>query len=309
MQNSFSFDDTGSGIHRLSGFVIPAWAVTVMIAALVLQHPLFLVGVFLCSIPVALAARVMRRWAQFMKYMGLMFLVIIIINVIVSNQGAHVLWQADVHIPLLGTPVVTFEAIAFGAAMAVRLSAIISAFTLLNMCVHPDELMRAAIKLRLPYRSVLITSLSTRFIPVLMEDARTIADVQQSRGLDFSRGGIVERIRNRGALIFPLLSNSLDRAAQVAEAMESRAYGARVTRTFYRDAGLASRDRAALALVGGALVLAVALWASGVGSYQYYPVLEALALSAQGVGWFLLLVVLLSSVSVVGIVHGGGSVD
>ncbi|MBN1856312.1 MAG: energy-coupling factor transporter transmembrane protein EcfT [Dehalococcoidia bacterium] len=309
MQNSFSFEDTGSGIHRLSAFVIPAWVVTVMTASLVLQHPVFLAGVFLSSIPLAVAARVLRRWAHSMKYMGLMCVAIIIINVIVSNQGAHVLWQSAVHLPLFGTPRVTVEALAFGAAMAVRLSCIISVFTLLNLCVHPDELMRAAIKLRLPYRSVLITSLSTRYIPVLMEDARTISDVQRSRGLDFSRGSLVERIRNRGALILPLLSNSLDRAAQVAEAMESRAYGADVKRTFYRDAQLALRDYLALLLVGCGMVLTIVMGISGVGSYQYYPALGELSLGAQDVGLLLLLVVLLSSVSLAGVIPRGGSLD
>ena len=309
MQNSFSFYDTRSGIHRLSAFVIPAWAMTVMIAALVLQQPLFLVAIFLSTIPVALAARVLRRWSQFMKYIGLMAVAIIVINVIVSNQGAHVLWQSHVTLPLFGTPRVTIEAIVFGAVMSVRLASIISAFTLLNMCVHPDDLTRAAIKLRLPYRSVLIMSLSTRFIPVLMDDARTITDVQRSRGLDFSRGNIVERIRNRGALILPLLSNSLDRATQVAEAMESRAYGANVERTYYRDSRLLSHDYVALSLVGCSMAITLVLWALGVSSYQYYPVLGEVSLSAQSLGLVVLLMALFSSIGVVGIAQGGNSVD
>ena len=183
---------------------------------------------------------------------------------------------------------------AFGCAMALRLAAIVSAFALVNLCVHPDDLMRAAIKLRLPYRSVLVTSLSIRFVPVLMQDARTVSDVQQSRGLSFDSGSMAQRIRNRGALILPLLSNSLDRAVQVAEAMEARAYGAPVRRTFYRDAPVPAGDVAAIVAMWSGLGLLLVSRAWGLGAYQYYPSLGGLYLSPlewviPGVFWAVLL--------------------
>jgi energy-coupling factor transport system permease protein len=161
--------------------------------------------------------------------------------------------------------------------------------------VHPDDLMRAAIKLRLPYRSVLVTSLSIRFVPVLMQDARTIADVQQSRGLSFDSGGIVQRIRNRGALILPLLSNSLDRAVQVAEAMESRAYGASVRRTFYRDLPPVGRDVALTVVLLAGIVLLLASRVAGLGGYEYYPSLGDLSMtSSEWVALGMLCAILLS---------------
>ncbi len=296
MQTSFAFVDTGSGIHRLSAFVMPAWVMAVMAAALVLEHPLFLLGIFLSTIPVALAARVARRWASLMKYAAVMCLAIVAINAIVSNQGSHVLLEAGFRLPLLGTPCITVEAIAFGAAMGVRLCAIISAFALLNMCVHPDDLMGVAIKLRLPYKSVLVTSLSTRFVPVLLADAGTIADVQRSRGLEFDRGGVLERIRSRAALILPLLSNSLDRAVQLAEAMESRAYGASPRRTFYREVPMTPDDVAAIVLVAGAVALVIAVRAVDLASYLYYPSLDSVAMTSQQWGLLALLCALLLSV-------------
>ena len=206
-----------------------------------------------------------------MKFVLWMCVAIVVINVLVNQQGSHVLLQSGFRIPLLGVPRLTAEALAFGGAMALRLAAIISAFALLNLCVHPDDLMRAAIKLRLPYRSVLVTSLSTRFIPVLVADARTISEVQQSRGLSFGSGNLVQRVRNRGALVFPLLSNSLERAVQVAEAMESRAYGASVPRTFYREVPLLREDVAALLLLFGGMAMTVVVRAIGYGAYDYYP--------------------------------------
>lgn len=278
MDATFTYQPTGSRIHRLSPFVMLSWLAVLLTAALVVEHPAWLLGLLLVTVAVAHSARVLRPWAAVMRFMLWMAAAVIIINVLVSNQGSHVLWEAGFRLPLLGAPAVTLEALAFGCAMALRLSAIVSAFTLLNLCVHPDDLMRAAIKLRLPYRSVLVTSLSIRFVPVLMQDARTISDVQQSRGVAFDRGGLVQRIRNRGALILPLLSNSLDRAVQVAEAMEARAYGAPVRRTFYRDVPVTTADIALLVGIWGGAALLLASRVFGIGGFAYYPSIADLSM-------------------------------
>ena len=279
MNLTLAYRPTDSDIHRLNPFVMLAWVTAVLVAAMTVQHPILLLAVFLTTVPVAYAARVGSQWVAMMKYVLWMSAAIVVVNVLVSQQGGHVLLEAGFRLPLFGTPRLTVEALVFGGAMALRLAAIISAFTLLNVCVHPDDLMRAAIKLRLPYRSVLVTSLSTRFIPVLMADARTISDVQRSRGVAFDKGSLLARIRNGGALILPLLSNSLDRAVQIAEAMESRGYGAAVRRTFYRDRPMVAGDVvAAIVLLGGAVLLVVARL-FGAGGYEYYPVLGDLSMT------------------------------
>ena len=275
-----------SGIHRLNPFVMLSWLACVLIMSMVSQHPLWLLGILLSTAVIAVRAGVVRQWKAVMKLVLWMAGAIVLINAIAGNQGSHVLLQAAFRLPLVGSPRLTVEALAFGGAMAVRLAAIISAFALLNLCVHPDDLMRAAIKLRLPYRSVLVTSLSVRFIPVLMQDARTIMDVQRSRGLSFDAGGLAQKIRSRGALILPLLANSLDRAVMVAEAMESRGYGTAVQRTYYRETRLTASDILLMITVWTGFVLVLWSHFAGVGAYTYYPSLSSLSLSPTG--WLML---------------------
>ena len=298
MQATLAYRDTGSALQRLSPFVMLAWTGAMVVASLLLQHPLFLVALAASTVPVVMAARLWRDWLTLMKLAAWLCLAIVLVNVIVSNEGAHVLAEAGFRLPLLGTPRITLEALAFGGAMSMRLLVIVAAFALLNLSVHPDDLMRAVMKLRLPYKSVLVTSLSTRFVPVLLADARTIADVQRSRGLEFDSGGVLERARSRAALILPLLSNSLDRAVQLAEAMESRAYGASPRRTFYRDVPMTHDDVAAIALVAGAVALVIAVRVTGVASYLYYPSLDSIAMTLQQWGLLALLCALLLSVIV-----------
>ena len=278
MNLSLSFSDTGSTLHRLGAPTWLTWTGAVIVAVMVVEHPLLLVSVLVPTVVVPVAASVVHKWWRVMRFAVLMFALIVVINAVVNNEGSHVFWAAGWSLPLIGEPRLTLETIAFGAAMGIRLVAIISAFTLLNLCVHPDDLMQTAIKARLPYRSVLVTSLSTRFIPVLLADANTIMDVQRSRGVDFSAGGVSGRVHSYAALVLPLLSNSLDRAVQVAEALESRGYGAKGKRTFFRERPTTPPDIIAIVALAGAISVAAITRVHGIDAFEYYPTVGAPAI-------------------------------
>src|SRR2546427_9117550 len=59
-----------------------------------------------------------------------------------------------------------------------------------------------------------------------MPDAIQIVDAQQSRGLEVERGNLIRRVRKMVPVLIPLVVNSVIRSGELAEAMESRAYGA-----------------------------------------------------------------------------------
>ncbi|MDG6938731.1 MAG: energy-coupling factor transporter transmembrane protein EcfT, partial [Nitrososphaerota archaeon] len=67
---------------------------------------------------------------------------------------------------------------------------------------------------------------AVRFIPVMMLDTMQIMDAQKSRGLELEKGNLVRRVRNMIPILIPLVVNSVVRSGELAEAMESRAYGA-----------------------------------------------------------------------------------
>jgi len=275
---SLRYKDKGTAIHKLNPFCKLVWVISIFFLALIFNNPLYLLLLFLSTLPLVIAARVWREWTSIMKFAFYLCLAIIIINVLVSSHGSHLLWQAPFRVPLIGAPVLTLESIFFGIGMSLRLLAIISAFAILTFTTHPDDLMLSMIKIKLPYKSVLVTSLSTRFIPTLIDDMECISDVQRSRGLELDRGKLVQRIKNRMAIIIPLLSNSLDRTVQVAEAMESRAFGFGRKRTFYNEIKLSKFDVQILIVGFLPIVLGIFMWWSGQGDYQYYPTLEKISL-------------------------------
>lgn len=287
---SFRYRDKGSVIHKLNPFSKLAWAGGILVLSLILNNPVILCLLFLSTMPVVVAARVWKEWLSFMRFTVYLCLAIIIINALVNSTGTHVLVEAPFRIPVAGTPVITLEAIFFGIAMALRLLAIISAFAIVTFTVHPDDLMLTMIKMKLPYKSVLVTSLSTRFIPTLIDDVERITDVQRARGLELDRGRLPQKIRRRMSIVIALLSNSLDRAIQVAEAMESRAFGTGRGRTSYKEIGLSLTDAITLLFALLPVALGIFMGIAGYGQYEYYPTLGKIGLSIPE--WFMLAILL-----------------
>ncbi len=274
---SYKYTDKGTVIHKLNPWCKLAWIASVFILALLFDNPVYLLLLFLSTLPLVLAARIWKEWASLMKFFLLLCLLIIVINALASNRGSHVLYQVPFAIPLIGAPKITLEAILCGIGNSLRLLAIVSAFTILTFTIHPDDLMLVLMKAKLPYKSVLVTSLSTKFVPALIGDAQCIADVQRSRGLEFDKGSRIQKVKNHMAIAIPLLSNSLDRAVQVAEAMESRAFGSGKNRTFYKELTMSRLDVVTLAFAFSPAVVGIGMRCLGQGGYEYYPVLQEIS--------------------------------
>jgi energy-coupling factor transport system permease protein len=286
MQVSFRYQDKNTVIHRLNPFAKLAWVGSITLLAVIFEHPLFLFFLLLTTLPAVFLAKAWREWVSLIRFVVYMAIVIIVINSLVMYHGTHVLLEFTFEIPTLGQPKITLEAICFGLGMSLRLLAIVSAFTVLNFTVHPDDMMLAMIKLRLPYKSVLATSLATRFVPTLIGDLERITDVQRARGLEMDKGTFRQKLKSRGAVLIPLLANSLDRTVQVAEAMESRAFGAHKKRTYYKEIRLGAYDLVTVAVGALPFFFGLYLRSAGYGGYRYYPSLQKI--DPGQTGWLFL---------------------
>jgi len=279
MMRELRYQDKNTAIHRLNPVVKLAWGGGVVVLSLTFDHLLFIMVLLVAVVILLKSANVWREWTSVLKLSLWLGASIIVINALVSFHGAHVLIVAPFTLPVLGRPVITLEAIAFGAVMAVKLLVIISSFAFINLTVHPDDIMLVLIKMKLPYKSVLVTSLSTRFIPCLIEDVQRINDAYRTRGVLLDTGNWFRRLNNRAGIIIPLLSNSLDRAVQVAEAMEARAFGTGQKRTFYKDIKFSPMDCIILAFALLPLGAGIMMRIFNYGGYEYYPSLQVIDFS------------------------------
>ena len=118
-------------------------------------------------------------------------------------------------VPLLGHTDITLEATAYGAILGLRAIALILCGLLYTLAVDPDEVLR--LFRRVSFRSALSATLATRMVPILVRDGRRLAEAQRCRP-----GPPPSRL----TLMRAACTGVLDRALDVAAALEVRGYGA-----------------------------------------------------------------------------------
>lgn len=154
------------------------------------------------------------------------------------------------------------------AYFSARLLLFVSIVFLVTLTSSPSELAEAVAKLFRPLRRIglpaddlgLILFIAIRFIPVLHEEFLAIRNAQAIRGVDFS-GSFVSRIRKAAAIVVPVLISAINRADELALAMESRGYRSGGQRTFYSKKMFDSQ--AWVFAIGSTLALVAAYYATG----------------------------------------------
>ncbi len=103
----------------------------------------------------------------------------------------------------------------------------------------------------------MLISLTLRFIPTLMIEAKKIMNAQASRGVDFSEGSLKDKANQIIALLIPMFVISFKRAEDLSNAMEARGYIVGAKRTKIDELKLRWRDY--LAIVVMILLLAAVI--------------------------------------------------
>lgn len=173
-------------------------------------------------------------------------LAVVLVTPFVETIGSHSLWTGPT-VPVLGQLDVTSEELRNGIFQGLRLTAVALAFAAYALLLDHDRLVSGT---RFARRSVLAVALATRLVPTLERDAAGLVEALRGRGVQ------VSGVRGRARLLSPLLAGSLERALNLAEAMEARGYGQPGATRALRP-GWTRVDRAAL-------VAAAALVAIGV---------------------------------------------
>jgi energy-coupling factor transport system permease protein len=95
----------------------------------------------------------------------------------------------------------------------------------------------------------LMTLVSLRFIPLLIQEAEQLIKSQISRGADFTTGSIPSRIRGISTLLVPMVQGALRRAENLSAALEARGYGVTGQATMLHEGRLRIWDWLALLAV------------------------------------------------------------
>ena len=97
----------------------------------------------------------------------------------------------------------------------------------------------------------MMMSITLRFIPTLTEETEKIMNAQRARGADFTSGGLVKRAKALIPILIPLFVSAINRALELANAMECRCYHGGEGRTRLHVLKCRAWDVAALLVVIG----------------------------------------------------------
>ena len=206
-----------SPIHSLDPRVKFLYVCTIFVVAIMFWELLPLVSLFLVQLPFVFVARVQRQWLRSLR--GAAFLAAVIFG---TNLIFRYIYAGYVLLP---------QDIEYASAMTLRFVVLVESFSVFFLTTSPDHLGLALEQSRIPYEFCFAFTTAVRFVPVLAEEAQTIMDAQKARGLELEKGNFLKRIRNYIPILIPLIISAIRRSLELAEAMESRAWGAIKKRT------------------------------------------------------------------------------
>jgi energy-coupling factor transport system permease protein len=192
------------------------WLAAALIVAMTATNPLYLIIVLMCVALVRASHGTgntrLPAWRFGLAVVGFST----VYNALLTHVGDTVLVTLPQAIPLVGGRI-TLEAAAFGASRGLALWTILAVSSVLNDILSPYELVR--LTPRFLRQAGLVVSITLAFVPQTLRSFRQVREAQAIRGHQL-RG-----IRDLVALLVPLLADSLEKAVQLAEAMEARGYG------------------------------------------------------------------------------------
>ena len=254
----FKFRKVSSVVHNLDPRVKFFFVCILFVMAIMFTQLLALAVLFFIPLPFVFMARVNRQWLRSLRGAALLAVFIFATNFIIGY------FYPSSSIPnvdgAIDTPIEYFALFERAAAMTLRFIVLIASFSVFFLTTSPDHLGLALQQSHVPYEFCFAFTTAVRFVPVLADEAQTIMDAQKARGLELESGNLIKRIRNYIPILIPLIVNAIRRSLELAEAMESRAWGASDKRTNLYKLNLKRADIILVIITVLMLILALYLW-------------------------------------------------
>ncbi len=244
----FRFRKVSSPIHDLDPRVKFFYVCILFVIALLFYQLLPLIVLFFVPLPFVFMAGVQRQWLRSLRGATFLAGIIFVTNLVSKYIYSGYVWSA----------LLLEESI----AMTFRFIVLVAAFSVFFLTTSPDHLGLALEQSHVPYEFCFAFTTAVRFVPVLAEEAQTIMDAQKARGLELERGNFLKRVRNYIPILIPLIVSAIRRSLELAEAMESRAWGTTKNRTNLYVLRLKHGDYGLVVISIALLIVAVYIWLS-----------------------------------------------
>ncbi len=213
----FEFLHSESFVHRLDPRSKGLFVLCLTILSFVFDNLFTMLLLVFAILPLILASNLGKTIWTGLKGLKVVVLVILMINTYMNSFN-------------------------FALIIILRIVVLMLVFSIYFQTTSPEDLSEALLKLKFPYSLAFSLSLAFRFVPTMATETQIITDAQKSRGHRIEEGGVIKKIRNLIPLLVPLLMNSIRRAFHVAEALETRAFGATKSPQSYFPLYFTSKD-------------------------------------------------------------------
>jgi energy-coupling factor transport system permease protein len=234
-----------SWLHRLDPRVKIIWfGLMFATGFMILDNVAALFLLFLYIFMLGGLAGVTRKQLAMIKIVLPLFAMVVFFNIfllpLVKGVSQKLLFQFPFKYPwyylsphrFSPSPVViTRESLYMGIARGMVLLTLSGVASLFVLLIEVTELIEGMALMRVPYKLAFTCGLAVNFIPVLLNDLSTIAEAQRARGHRLDKGGPLSRLRASVSLMLPAINCAYIRAGNIADSMNSRAFGAKAQRT------------------------------------------------------------------------------
>ena len=239
-------------LHRMNPIAKIGFSFVFAIACFCTSNIWFLLAMLVFAFAIAASCGMRKQTVGLAKAVFVFSALLAIIQILTTPRGSQL-------VPLPWGYIGTGSLVA-GATTCVRLVAAAIPLFLTFYVTKINDLTNAAVKvLGVPYKYAFTFSSTVHFIPVFLNDMQGIMEAQTARGVEFDKGGIVNKVKLMVPLCVPLLVSSVRKTNSAAIAAEVRGFNLRTRESGYKEYPFATRDWAALALSVVLLAAAIAI--------------------------------------------------
>ncbi|WP_020617026.1 energy-coupling factor transporter transmembrane component T [Paenibacillus daejeonensis] len=236
--------------------------VAVLIFSMLFMHPVFQLLALTAAAAYVLLLKGRRAVRFLLLGMVPLLLLAAVLNPAFNHAGVTILFYLR-----SGNPV-TLESLLYGVAAACTFVTVIIWFSCLHVVMTSDKWVYLLGRI-LPALSLLLT-MSLRFVPRYVEQAKRISAAQRCIGRDVTQGNWLVRARNGMTILSILTTWALENAMETADSMKARGYGlpGRTSFSLFRWGTRDSRLLLTLLLLLGIVGLGAA---AGENTIRFFP--------------------------------------
>jgi len=247
MSNAMEYVPGNSFMHRLDPrtkimmFLFVVWVITTA------SDPIILGIAFIVTVLMFPLSQVpFHMLSDFLKSMKVVLTIYILTNILARGVVDPSLRNVVFFylIPSSRMFPITSQSLVYTLAMLFRFLTMVTSLRLVTLVTPIKDMIMAGIKFRLPPSMGVALSIGLGFVPVLVNSIRSIMEAQRSRAWGgFDRGNFIQRTRASLSIFRPILLHTMDRAGQIAIAIEARGFGYNISkRTYLRDIEFGRKD-------------------------------------------------------------------